>query len=324
MIKGLLAKKLLSTALIYLLSSYSAAFSFHETPACDATHENPCLVLDTESRTLPPANLRDTRMISDYYQGNLTGIERLHASASATPSEAGWDIIAEYIFQRTGNKPQDVLVLDLRQENHGYLNGNALTLCDLHNWLNLGKTEAESLLSEQQWLAKLSTLPQIEHVLSNQQFAKMDYDQGKTIPVEKISSEKELVNNLGFSYQRLTVTDHRAPLDTEVDAFVALIDNLPENTWLHIHCRAGKGRTTTFLSLYDMLKNADKVSFNDIIQRHAAIPPYYDLTDVSRDKPDLAIYYQERYELLTAFYQYAQDKLSGYPGKWSSWKAEHA
>ena len=32
-----------------------------------------------------------------------------------------------------------------------------------------------------------------------------------------------------------------------VDYFIDFVENQPENTWLHFHCKAGAGRTTTFM-----------------------------------------------------------------------------
>ncbi|MFC7782427.1 phosphatase domain-containing protein [Legionella taurinensis] len=304
-------------------ASIQPVFSFNDPLTCEATREKPCIVQDTETPASPVGSLRDTLMISDYYHGNLAGVDSLRMSLSAEPGSQGWQQVADYIRSRAGIEPHQVLVLDLRQENHGYLNGNAITLCDLHNWLNLGKTAEESIATETQWLARLSSLKKIDNVLTVQQFAKKDYSTGNSIAVETLLSEKEQVTQTGFAYRRLPVTDHRAPLDKEVDTFVSLIKKLPKGMWLHVHCRGGKGRSTTLLAMYDMLNNADKASFNDIIERLASIPPYYDLTQIVRTDPDLTPYYQERLQFLQHFYEYAEARLKGYSGPWSQWKAEH-
>lgn len=39
-----------------------------------------------------------------------------------------------------------------------------------------------------------------------------------------------------------------------IDEFIKLYKSLPKDAWLHFHCEAGKGRTTTFLAMYDMMK----------------------------------------------------------------------
>ncbi|MGQ3892419.1 phosphatase domain-containing protein [Legionella sp. CNM-4043-24] len=290
--------------------------------ACQASRDMPCVVKDS-SKIKPVSSLRDTRMIESAYQGNTRGVSSLRASASSEPGEAGWQVVADYIQARTSHTPEQVLVLDLRQENHGYLNGKAITLCDKHNWLNLGLSLKEIMQSEQNWLNTLSSQEQIDNVLSPHQFRLEDFNSGKSIPVKSVISEADLLRQWRFHYLRLPVSDHRAAEDSIVDQFVTLIDSLPDNMWLHIHCRGGKGRTTAFLAMYDMLKNADKASFEDIIQRQAAIYPWYDLSQVDRGDPEVSFWYRQRYQFLSRFYTYARDRLAGYRGHWSEWTYAH-
>ena len=75
--------------------------------------------------------------------------------------------------------------------------------------------------------------------------------------------------------------------------------------------------------MYEMLKNADKVSFNDIIKRQASVFPYYDLTQVERKSPELKPYYKARLIFLNHFYQFASASLLGYSGSWSDWIKEN-
>lgn len=316
-------KGFLGLVWVLLVFFQQSCFSFSDSLPCEATKERPCIVQDTADASEAVVRLRDMPMIKEFYHGNTAGVDGLHMSGSSEPSQDGWQQVANYIREKTGREPQQVLVLDLRQENHGYLNGNAITLCDLYNWLNLGQTASETLLTEASWLAALAKLANVDHVLTSQQFSKKDYSLGSSVTVEKLASEKEITAALGFAYYRIAVTDHRGPVDEAVDSFVNLIDQLPESSWVHVHCRAGKGRTATFLALYDMLKNADKASFNDIIARQAAIPPFYDLSQIIRAEPELTAFYQERLIFLNYFYQFAQEKLAGFEGSWSQWKREH-
>lgn len=317
-------KKVLFAPVLALVVLFPpSCFPLSDIPPCDASKEKPCIVQDTINANENVLRLRDAQMIKELYHGNIAGVEQLPLSGSAEPSEGGWQQVIDYIKNRADRSPQDVLVLDLRQENHGYLNGNAITLCDLYNWLNLGQTAAETMLTEVSWLMTLSKLANIDNVLTSLQFSKKEYHLGTSIAVEKLATEKEIVSGLGLSYYRIAVTDHRGPTDEAVDSFVTLVDNLPSSTWIHVHCRAGKGRTATFLALYDMLKNADKASFNDIVERQAAIPPYYDLTQIVRAEPELTAFYQERLDFLNHFYNYAQQRLAGTQQTWSQWSKEH-
>ena len=51
-----------------------------------------------------------------------------------------------------------------------------------------------------------------------------------------VRSEKDLVKMLGCRYERLYVTDHCRPRDSQVDMFVALVQKYHRrNIWFHIH-----------------------------------------------------------------------------------------
>jgi hypothetical protein len=287
---------------------------------CDATANNPCIVQDSEFSFSPLKWFRDASMVGSAYHGNTLGIETLLISGSEEPSEKGWKEIANYIVKYKTYNNKAIVVLDLRQESHGYLNGRAITLVNEYDWINRGKSNSESLRDQEDWLHSLRITKKVPGILSSQQFAIKDYASGKTISVKAVKNEEDLVSKLGFEYHRLYITDHSAPGDSEVDAFVALIKNKPKDSWFHVHCRGGKGRTTTVFVMYDMLKNADKVSFEEIIARHASVPPYYNLFEVNRAESLLTPYYEQRLVFLSHFYEFAQQYLKGYQGTWNQWK----
>lgn len=294
------------------------------TSYCDGTQANPCLVQDTYSeKGHDVKHWRDAKMIANAYNGNVEGLKHLWVSATAAPSETDFQTIANKIAKETDGKVTKMIDLDLRQENHGYLNGEAITLTDEHDWMNLGKTYQQSLGDEQLWLSNLRTQPTLYDVLTPDEFKSNDFTNGVTVQVNDIADEQSIAEKAGFEYQRLTVTDHMGPTDEDVDRFVSLVKNLPADAWVNIHCRGGDGRTTTFFAMYDMLKNADKVSFNDILLRQASVKPYYDLFALSHKDPDMLPYYQARLKFLRQFYQYASEVLRGYEGNWSQWKNEN-
>lgn len=292
-----------------------------QTKICDATVMNPCLVQDSEFANSPLKWFRDASTIAGVYQGNIMGTQDLFISGSEEPSERGWKDIANYISKIRGWGKKPVYVLDLRQESHGYLNGRSITLVSLYDWINRGKNNTQCLLDQENWLQSLRNQKKITGLLTTQEYSSKEFSRGKTIRVKAVKNEETLVSRLGFEYYRLYISDHTGPRDSEVDAFVTIIKNAPKDTWFHMHCRGGKGRTTTFLVMYDMLKNADKVGFEEIINRHASIGPNYNLFDVNRADPYLTPYYEERIAFLTHFYQFSQQLLKGYRGTWSEWKA---
>ncbi|KTC86669.1 hypothetical protein [Legionella brunensis] len=287
---------------------------------CDGSQAYPCLVQESLNSVNPVMNLRDIRLIRNYYSGDISGIDSLNLSASAMPNAVGWGEVKNYIEQQAPAMPQKIIVVDLRQESHGYLNGMAINLTTAHNWININKTNEEIKLAEKNWLFFLKSQMMVSGVLTPQQFETHDYLQGRSIEIHTIQDEEEAVKEKGLDYVRFYVSDHRAPVDNEVDRFVEFYKHLEANTWLHIHCRGGKGRSTSFLALVDMLNNADKVSFEEILARQAAIPPFYNLGLIVRSDPELTPFYIERLQFLRQFYYYSQASIHGYKGTWSEWK----
>ena len=251
---------------------------------------------------------------------NIIGLDRLKASASAMPSVNGLLTIKNRITKASNGLAEDIYIVDLRQEPHGYLNNDAITLVGDHNWANRNRTATSALMAEKKWLQALSTETVLNNVLSSSQYKSNQLSAGKVVPVKEIISEKRAAINASLHYVRLMVTDHMQPGDVEVDTFVQLINNLPPNAWIHLHCRGGKGRTTTFMVMLDMLRNSSQVSFNDIIKRQAAVSPYYDMLDVHRKHIELTRFYEQRAQFIQQFYRFSQASIKDKTLTWSYWR----
>ena len=290
---------------------------------CDATLEKPCVVQDTTHKNLKIKHWRTARMMYKKYKGNTLGLKHLWISASGAPSRKHFKDIAEIIFQLTDGKYKKMIDLDLREENHVYVNGQAFTLANAYDWINLGKTHEQSIVAEKKWMQDLTTQSYIFNVLTPKKFKTKQYAQGVNITINTLESEQQVAEDAGFDYVRLTITDHMAPRDEEVDRFVSFARTIQPDEWIYLHCRGGDGRSTSFFAMFDMLKNADKVSFNDIIKRQASVSPYYDLSQVERKDPYLTKYYKIRLKFLKQFYQFARASLQGYSGNWSAWIKEN-
>ena len=107
-----------------------------------------------------------------------------------------------------------------------------------------------------------------------------------------------------------------------VDVQDAFLRALPAGGWVHFHCRAGKGRTTTFIALYDMLRNAGTVSLKDIVARQSDLIGGYDVLapEPGGDfEPWKAGVTSDRVAFVTAFYNYARANPNGSPLLWSEW-----
>jgi len=189
-----------------------------------------------------------------------TGLSDLRASGSGEFSLKG----LKALLARTHGP---VTVFDLRQETHLFLNDLPVSWYASHDWANVGRTQADIEKHEAEQVESLKPGSDIE-VRPGQPVKHGDSNSvtPQRVTVERASTEHDVVESAGAHYVRVAVTDHAPPLDSAVDEFVVAVRGLPQDAWAHFHCEAGLGRTTTFMALYDMLRNANRVSLDDIVR----------------------------------------------------------
>jgi hypothetical protein len=157
-----------------------------------------------------------------------------------------------------GPELRRLLIVDLRQESHAFLDGRAVSWCANKDWSNVGQPPAWIARDEECQVEKLAAAP---HTLaySVQKNADGDIQVVGSGPLRVTGAETEemvierLQSRLAVSYLRLHVTDHCAPEDDVARTFLQLLGNVAATTSVHFHCHGGDGRTTTFLTMYDML-----------------------------------------------------------------------
>ncbi len=242
---------------------------------------------------------------------NLQGFIHLKISGSAQFSERTFMKMVRNLSLR----PEKLIVLDLRQESHGFINGKPVSWTDgNYNYANVNKTKSEIEVDENQ-LLRLAA--QAKKILIN------PVKEPVTLTVYTVKTERDLVESLGSAYIRLPVTDHNRPTNEVVDQFIQLVKSLPADYWIHMHCKGGKGRTTTFLTLYDMIHNARCVSLQDILARQYLIGGI-DLTAVQKQDSEKTRAANERLEFIQQFYLYCQ-QVPGFDVRWSDWvKKQHS
>jgi protein-tyrosine phosphatase len=228
---------------------------------------------------------------------NLTGLSDLKESGSAQFTPGNIDMVKKAI----GSK--NIVVVDLRQESHGFINGWAVSWKkDGKNKANKGLTKSQVLKTEEELLKSIKLNEPIEI-------------KGKTIVPTEVQDEKQLVTKYDMKYVRIPVTDNERPDDDMVDYFVNMVKTLPEDTWFHFHCKAGIGRTTTFMAMYDMMKNAKKVSLEDIMERQTLIGGKEILKPENGKNGNS----QRRSDFLRNFYEYAKQNNDNFETSWSKW-----
>lgn len=189
--------------------------------------------------------------------------EALQASGSGQFSENGLKAILE---QLPKNRP--ITIVDLRQESHGFVNGTAVSWYATRDAANVGRSLQEIETDEAERLQCLLKEKNItvQRILSKPE-DRIEKSQALPFIAETVMTEKQLTEKYKVGYIRIPVTDHLPPTEEQLNRFREFVNNLPPQTWLHFHCEAGEGRTTTFLTLYDILRTGKKEPLDAIIRR---------------------------------------------------------
>jgi len=314
---------LLSALLLTPAMSFSAALMQKNPPARPADADSPVSIWDVDQKLVAalPRNFRTTDDPIKANKGQIpsdTGLADLHASGSGEFTADGLKLL----LARTRGP---VTVFDLRQETHIFVNGLPISWFATNDWANVGRSQSaieadenarvESLNPGNKIIVRLGAAVKKPGVTPSTP---------QNVTVEHASTERDLVEPNYAASVRVTVTDHCRPLDNEVDRFILAVRALPENGWAHFHCEAGRGRTTTFMVLYDMLRNAARVSLEDIVRRQQLLGYDYDVLRPAGPGDWRAPYTEDRIAFVRAFYNYAHANPNGRPQLWSEWLKSRA
>lgn len=251
-----------------------------------------------------------------------TGLDKLNISGSKTFSTG------QFEKMRQALQGKKVIVVDLREESHGILNNMCISWfnseSDTQNNLNAGKEPDEILTLEKELLNTIKEKKEVEidciknkepwiNLIKNKEPWKTSK---MFVKVSSVMTEEELVTKYGYGYHRIFVTDRHTPKDKQVDNFITFYNKLSPDIWLHFHCRAGIGRTTLFMAMYDMMRNYDNVSAEDIIKRQWLIGGM-NLLEIDNNYPE------ERIQFILKFYEYCRHNGPDYKIMWSEWIKSH-
>lgn len=229
------------------------------------------------------------------------GLEALRISGSAQFSEEGLQRILRKLAQPS------VVVVDLRREPHGFIDGVPVS------WQTGGRTLQQIRQDEETQWARLL-----------QEGRAQVWHNGRPLQMAGIAraiSEETLCHAYNVAYVRLPIDDHLPPQKEEVDRLVQWLKKQPQSAWVHFHCAAGAGRTTTCMSMVDMVHNAKRIRLEQIIARQHRLGGIF-LFSSSRDRTKRALHKQERQEFLKRFYQYCQESDEAFSVSWSEWLAQ--
>lgn len=225
-----------------------------------------------------------------------------------------------WLKKKYGGK-HSVYILDLRQETHLYIDGLPISLFYKRDEINWGKTP-EEISKEEDYLINYFLKTGFIHInkLGKPQSGFKVPMNPHTVTIKDIYSEQVAAQKAGLGYFRIEVPDYHPPAPDQVDQFLAIIKQLPQNAWLHIHCAAGKGRTTTFMIMRDIVTNAKDVSLEDILagQEKLGGINLFGVSPSHSSQPWKKEYHQARRHYIKLFYTYVHS--GAYPHEtFSAW-----
>jgi protein-tyrosine phosphatase len=275
------------------------------------------LVFDSTVQNSLPKNFRSTSQpLLANAKFSSKGYEQLHLIGSAQFSAGQLKLVLAHV---TSLAP--IIIVDLRQEAHGYLNQDAISWYGYRNINNIAKSARTIEFEQAKLLNALSEAQTVTVYQIKEKFVDGDITVSPTtIAVDSVMSEQVLAEKLNLAYKRFYVADHHQPTNAQMDDFIEFYRQLPRHNrpWIYFHCRGGKGRTAMFMVLVDMMNNAKTVSFNDMILRQIAIGGI-DLRKMPSTKSykyKLAI---KRFKFLKTFYQYSKENHDQFRTLWSDW-----
>lgn len=203
------------------------------------------------------------------------GLDKMKMSGSSQFGRAALQDILHRLEGTYGAKA--TVIVDLREEPHGFLNeeGVPFSLYGEGDAFSRGKDWSQLEHVETQVVSLVNSMGEQRKKLFIQQITGIDKGvitdtKVHTLSVESACREDALVAAFDSGYIRLGFTDHHRPEDDDLDDFRKHFDALPRGVWKHFKCRAGVGRTTTGMVLFDMMENYRNpaLTFEDIVMRH--------------------------------------------------------
>ena len=205
---------------------------------------------------------------------------------------------------------EKIVIVDLRQESHGFINGKPVLWRSYFEKINQNKEISEILSDEK---SRLDAAKKDHEIVINE-VIKRDKESGwyedvapKIITVNQAISEKDLAQKNGFEYQRFSIRDFDIPQAKEFSRMINFIKNLPEDKKIYVHCAGGRGRTAMFLVILDIIKNGKKVELEEIFKRQNKLGGAR-LDEISKEEAWSKKLATERLKMLEDFYRVTTEK----------------
>ena len=291
--------------ILLLFTFISLTFKGFTIKAISRDYDKYILKLDFIDEDNLPFNFRKTTDLKRLENSNLdlVGLNKLNISGSSEFTKLSLEAL-----KRNIDSDFPITVVDLRAEPHGFINGNAV------NWLvNTEEIDENHKISLEQVTEIENKLLASIPLNKSISLLKTKNDNKINLIPTLVENEINLTKSANLNYFRIPVIDNKRPTDDMVDRFITFINDLPKDYWIHFHCDMGDGRTTTFMSMFDMIRNSNNIEFNNILKRQAI------LGNINLDIFDER---EPRLLFLKNFYQYTRDNKDNFKTLWSEWIKE--
>lgn len=227
--------------------------------------------------------------ITSAEQVDLRGLREMRVSGGSAPHFVDLE-------EKLRHVERPILVIDAKTESPGYINGHPTSFFRY----DLPNPRPKHIVRRLYYTGSIGERPDL------------------IVPVP------EEAKKYGFDYTTVTIGSKFVAPDTEIDKIVALFDSTPKETWMHIHCRNGDGRTSMLLVMLDIMRNAPIISVADIVKRQHLLGSK-DLFDTvvwaiggSYNKKQL----DDRKQFVENFYTFICQRNMGGIQLWSEWNRQ--
>jgi hypothetical protein len=270
-------------------------------------------VIDLPADRLLPIHWRTTADAPRKGAANA-GLAALQASGS------GQFCRDQYYALRDTLRGRRVILVDLRQEPHAFLDGGAFA------WgppevVGASRSAPQVAHLEHVWAQRLAAAKFTTATAWNYGIfadAKHWEPIALKLDIRDTAIESRLAEEAGWGYFRIAAPDTITPRDADLDRFIRFARGFSylcnADIWLHFHCDTGGNRTSLYMTLYDMMRNSTLASEADIIARQRRLGGIDLLAGPGR---------AERAAFLDRFYNYCRKCGPRFRRSWSSWSRKN-
>ncbi len=220
---------------------------------------------------------------------DLKGLREINASGSSAPHFPD-------LQKKLSHIKQPKIIIDAKTESPGYIDGRPISFYRY----DLSGPRPKHLIRRLYYTGTIFERPDL------------------------IVPAPEEAKKYGFDYASVHIGSRFiAPLE-KIDEIVTLLDSVPQDTWIHFHCRNGDGRTSMLLTMLDIMRNAPAVSKDDIFKRQHLLGSvdFNNTTVWSKGATYSKKQLEDRKKFVENFYEFISQRKAGGAQLWSEWNRQ--